>query len=620
MAVMTLEIQVLIPCHSLEDFPTEQTDQPAASLLNSFAVAYHPELLACLSEIPRWRRADDPPLARQDQVIFIPLVSNDWLPHGWADEARRAGAIVISGISDRQEMVARPSQLRRESRDHEPTARRGRKARRSGVAADNLHASERARRYTHQMRLAPQQGPQEAFLASSADIVIYGGAAGGGKSYALLLEPLRHVLHNPAFNAVFFRRSTVQIRNPGGLWDESVKLYIELPGASAVQNVLEWKFDSGGKIKFAHLEHETTVYDWQGSQIPLLCFDELTHFSASQFWYMLSRNRSVSGVRPYVRATCNPDADSWVADLIAWWIDQDTGLAISERSGVVRWFVRINDAIIWADDPGELTAEFPESVPKSLTFIRAVLDDNQALVKADPGYRANLMAQTYVERERLLGGNWKVRPAAGLYFQRAWCKVVDAPPARLTLCRGWDLAATPDTGSNDPDWTSGTLLGVSADRSFYVLDNQWLRGTPGQVRALIRNIANDDGRRVSISIPQDPAQAGKDQAENYIKMLSGWNVHTSPEGRNLGGQEGLTPTRQSAKITRFSPFSAQAEAGNVYVVRGAWNRRWFEELEAFPGAKHDDSADSTSRAFAFVALGARPLIVSDDVMAALGHR
>ena len=99
------DIQILIPCHSLEDFPTEQTDEPASSLLNAFAVAYHPALLAWAGEIPRWRRADDPPLPRRGQLVLIPMVCDGWLPYGWADEARRAGATVVSGLFDRQKML-----------------------------------------------------------------------------------------------------------------------------------------------------------------------------------------------------------------------------------------------------------------------------------------------------------------------------------------------------------------------------------------------------------------------------------------------------------------------------------------------------------------------------------
>jgi predicted phage terminase large subunit-like protein len=466
------------------------------------------------------------------------------------------------------------------------------------------------------MELRPQLGAQEKFLASPADIAIYGGAAGGGKSYALLLEPLRHVLTNPRFTPVFFRRNTTQIRNPGGLWDKSLELYAPLDG-EPVQQPLEWKFRRGGKIKFAHLEHDATVLDWQGAEIPLICFDELTHFTKQQFWYMLSRNRSMCGVRPYIRATCNPDADSWVAELISWWIDQTTGLPIPERAGVLRWFARISDALIWADDPRELSEQrAPDGQvvpPKSLTFIPANLSDNAALMDADPGYYANLMALPFVERERLLGGNWKIRPAAGLYFQRHWCEVVEAAPAGLKVCRGWDLAATPKTENNDPDWTAGTKIGRSAEGVFYVLDQQWLRGTPEKVQTLILNTASIDGRGVSISIPQDPGQAGKAQGLDYVKRLAGYQVTATPEPRNPGGDD-APPSRQSAKVTRFSPFSAQAEAGNVKFLRGDWNMRLFEELEAFPEAKHDDAPDSTSRAFAAL-ISRGPMKISSELLA-----
>ena len=171
------------------------------------------------------------------------------------------------------------------------------------------------------------------------------------------MEPLRHVTTNPQFFAVFFRRSTVQIKNPGGLWDESMKLY-PFAGGVPVSTIIEWRWRKGGKIKMGHLEYENSVLDWQGSQIPLIVFDELTHFSQQQFFYMLSRNRSMCGVKPYVRATCNPDSESWVAEFIAWWIDQETGYPIAERGGVVRCFIRIQDKIVWADSRQELVDEF----------------------------------------------------------------------------------------------------------------------------------------------------------------------------------------------------------------------------------------------------------------------
>jgi len=434
------------------------------------------------------------------------------------------------------------------------------------------------------LEIRPQAGPQEQFLSSPADIVIYGGAAGGGKSWGLLLEPLRHVTTNPAFAAVFFRRNTVQIRNPGGLWDESRGLY-PMSGGRPIANVLEWRWPFGGRIKFAHLEHEQTVYDWQGAQIPLICFDELTHFTKGQFFYMLSRNRSTCGVKPYIRATTNPDADSWVKEFIAWWIDQETGYAIPERSGVIRYFIRVNDSIVWADSPAELREQYGADVePKSFTFILARLTDNQILLAKDPGYKANLMAQNAVERARLADGNWKVRPAAGMYFKREWCQIVDAAPSDLEIVRGWDLAATEKNDLNDPDSTASVKVGRSRSTGRYcILHRSTMTVGPHKVEKAIVTTASADGRSVVVRLPQDPGQAGKSQAQTLVTKLTGYTVKiTRPTGD---------------KIVRFSPFSAQCEAGNVDVLRGPWNSELFDALEAFPEARHDDDVDACSEAF-----------------------
>lgn len=450
------------------------------------------------------------------------------------------------------------------------------------------------------MDIRPNPGPQSAFLGSNSDIVVYGGSAGSGKTWGLLLEPLRHVRTNPYFSAVFFRRNTTQIRNPGGLWDQATRLYPQL-GGLPVNQPLECRWSGGGKIKFAHLEHESTKLDWHGAEIPLLCFDELTTFSASQFWYLFSRNRSMSGVRGYIRATTNPDADSWVATLIAWWINQDTGYPIPERSGVVRWFIRVEDTLVWADSAAELIEQHPDSLPKSFTFIAAKLDDNPALNEKDPGYRANLMAMSRVERERLLSGNWKIRPAAGLYFRRGWCEVIDAAPAGMTEVRGWDLAATEFDGMNDPDWTTGTKIGRTQDGRYVVLDHVWMQGSPHRVERLIHNTASADGRRVHVSLPQDPGQAGKAQVQSMIKALGGYIARATPETGD--------------KLTRFGPFSAQAEAGNVAILRSSvWNERFFAQLEGFPEGRHDDDADSTSRAFNTLMAARAPMRISDTAL------
>lgn len=464
-----------------------------------------------------------------------------------------------------------------------------------------LRQSQHINSQTTVVNIRPQPGPQENFLSTPADIAIYGGSAGGGKTWGLLLEPLRHVTKTPEFFAAFFRRTTVQVRNPGGLWDESIKLYGPIGSARPINQTLEWVFRGGGRVKFAHLEHETTVLDWQGSQVPLLCFDELCHFSAGQFWYLLSRNRSMCGVRPYVRATCNPDADSWVAELIAWWIDQATGLPIPDRAAVLRWFVRINDTLVWGDTEADLRARYPDIPPKSLTFIPARLEDNAALMAADPGYRANLLALPLVERERLLGGNWKIRPAAGLYFQPHMFQVLPTLPAGGITVRGWDLAATAGGG----DWTAGVKLVRYPDGKFVVADVVRLQQNTSERDKAILNTASNDGHGVRIGLPQDPGAAGKSQVAYHVSSLVGYRVEATPETGD--------------KVTRASPVAAQAQVGNVALVAGPWNKAFLDELEAFPSSAPDDQVDALSRAFGML-IGKAPMQISDAALAASRRR
>lgn len=265
----------------------------------------------------------------------------------------------------------------------------------------------------------PQPGYQMKALSSPADIVIGGGAAGSGKTYSLLLEFLRHI-DNPGFGGVIFRRTGPQIKSEGGLWDTSQQIY-PFVGAIPKESYAEWHFKKGPKLKFSHLEHEKNIHDWQGAQIPFIGFDELCHFSSKMFWYLLGRNRSVCGVKPYVRATCNPDPDSWVSHLIDWWIGED-GLPISERDGVIRYLLRDGDSFIWGDSFEEVIEKgwyllepqvklggvIPKDLIKSLTFVSGSVYENKALLSVDPGYLGNLMAQDEQTKSQLLHGNWKV--------------------------------------------------------------------------------------------------------------------------------------------------------------------------------------------------------------------
>ena len=437
--------------------------------------------------------------------------------------------------------------------------------------------------------IRPQEGPQIKFLSTPADICIYGGAAGGGKTYALLLENLRHI-NNPEFRAITFRRNANQINAPGGLWDTANSIYPFVGGLPKKSPKYHFEFPSKAVLTFAHLERYTDALSYQGSQIPLINFDEVTHFEESVFWYILSRNRSTSGVKPYVRATTNPDPDSFVAKLIEWWIDQDTGYAIQERSGILKYFVRIEGELIWGSTKEELIKQgiVPEHI-KSLTFIASSLYDNRILTKADPGYIATLKALPLVEQERLLNGNWKIRPAAGLFFKRSqvtdW---LDEVPSDVVMwIRSWDLAATDTkTATKNTAYTAGLMIGKRKNGKYVIADAVKARESADGVRKMILTTARMDYEKYKtkkIRLPQDPGQAGKDQAESYAKLLSGFSVTFE---RETGSKE-----------TRAEPLAAQWQAGNVQIVKGSWNEMLITEYEGFPESAIKDLVDAGAGGF-----------------------
>lgn len=442
------------------------------------------------------------------------------------------------------------------------------------------------------IEIRPQK-KQEQFLSSSADICIFGGSAGGGKSFASLLEPLRHV-ENPRFGAVIFRRTYPEITKEGGLWDEAQGLYSQI-GARSNKNDLSFHFSSGAKITFASMQYEDDKLSWKSSQIPLIIFDQLESFTVSQFFYMFSRNRSTCGVRPYIRATCNPEP-GWLADFLSWWIADD-GYADLSRAGVLRWMVRKgDDQIAWFDTEQAANTEYPDVPPKSVTFIPATVYDNQELLKKDPGYIANLKALSLIDRERLLGdpirgGNWKIKPSAGKVFNRAWFKPVIAVPAGGVVVRRWDFAATEkELNKSDPDFTSSVLL-LAVKGQYFILDVTNDQLAPADVDRYFVNLSKQDAarfkmenRRYKVRWEQEPGSAGKRESYRMTRMLAGIDA------------KGLTSSNN--KLVRAKPFAAQVEAGNVFYLEGCdWNELFLNHMHGQPDLPHDDMMDAASGAF-----------------------
>lgn len=440
----------------------------------------------------------------------------------------------------------------------------------------------------------PQTGPQTAFLKSKADLTIYGGAAGGGKTYALLMEPLKHV-HNPDFGAVVFRRTYPQIMEEGGLWDEATGMY-PAEGATPLKGSVSWKFPTGATIRFRHIQYDKDVNTYQGAQIGLMLWDQLEQFSSKQFFAMAARNRSMSGVPSYQRATCNPQP-GWLAEFVDWWIGDD-GYARADRAATLRYYIRTANMVQWGNTIDEVIDKNKDffSLLKppyhqyinSVTFIPATVYDNKILLERDPAYLAKLMGLPLIERERLLGGNWKIKEEAGKIFNRAWYEIVTAYPHGGRACRFWDFAATlKKSKGHNPDYTASVLT-LKNQEGWFGLDCTNQRTTT--VDKLVLNLARQDKLRLNAQGIQyivrweiEPGSASRRESARLTKLLAGFDA------------KGISSTGD--KVQRAKPVSAQAEAGNYKLVEGKWNEIFLAQHHGFPDLDHDDIVDADSGSF-----------------------
>lgn len=206
-----------------------------------------------------------------------------------------------------------------------------------------------------------------------------------------------------------------------------------------------------------------------------------------------------------------------------------------------------------------------------------------------------------VERDKIpmgsyaVAGQFQQRPAprSGGMFQRGDFEIVDAVPAGAQRCRAWDFAATQQKAGRQPDWTVGLKM-AHLDGIFYVENVVRDRWSPGDVERALKNTASQDGTDVRIRMPQDPGAAGKADAATKVKLLAGYDVNVQ--------------TVTGEKATRAKPASAQTEAGNVKLVRAAWNEPFLDEVCSFPNAQFDDQVDAFADALNELALNTPPTV------------
>ena len=387
---------------------------------------------------------------------------------------------------------------------------------------------------------------QAALLLLDGDEAFYGGAAGGGKSDALLMGALQYV-DIPSYSAILFRKTFADLTLPGALMDRSRDWLHPHGDVRWVDRDKTYRFPSGATLTFGYLEHENDKYRYQSAEFQYIGFDELTQFTESQYRYLFSRLRRLQGVDiPLrMRSASNPGGSGHR------WVKQ-------------RMIV--------------------EGRKRGIVFIPAKLEDNPHLDQKE--YEASLSKLDPITREQLRKGNWDIEEE-GLMFKRSWFEIVDRVPQINRLVRYWDFAATDPTKTRrrgkGPDWTAGVLLG-ELDGFYYVLDIVRAQKTPHDVEMLVKQTAARDGRNVSIYIEEEPGSSGKITIDYYSrKVLNGYAVRGN---RSTG-----------SKVLRANPLSSAAEAGRVKLLRGAWIGDFLDEVESFPGGENDDQVDALSGGF-----------------------
>jgi len=442
---------------------------------------------------------------------------------------------------------------------------------------------------------APCSKPQEVFLNSEASLTVYGGAAGAGKS-AAILGSILPICHHPGTRAIVIRQTTRMLAGAGGLFDAAVQLFYKVDPKIRVNNKdLIITFSSGAVLQFTYLDKPQDRNNLQGKEYSFMAFDECQQLTEDNVLYALSRLRSTIVDYP-VRAvaTCNPDYNSFLRKWVEFCLDER---GIPKRSinhdYPLRYYVNTNNGgIKWFDKKEDAVAIYGnrrDSGIKSFRFIPATAEDNKVLLKNNPEYLSTLRSLPRVEMERLLLGSWYARESASGYFKREWVEVVDLPNfAANKRVRAWDLAfSKPSEVRPDVDATCGTLVSKDKLNFYTVEDCVLMRDRVHEVERMIFNVAEKDGREVTIILPLDPGATAGAYCRDLSRRLAERGFHTKLVRPEKGKQ------------ARFLPFASAAEAKYVKFVNGEWLEEAFTELENmdFSHHTHDDVADTLSDAF-----------------------
>lgn len=446
---------------------------------------------------------------------------------------------------------------------------------------------------SEQIVIGPRSKKQELYIQCEADVVVFGGGAGSGKSFLGAMDTLKHT-DDPKFRALVVRRLTPQIHGPGGIFETFTNLHREIYDTKLKvkkrDGILE--YPNGGTISFRHCQYEDDKHSFQGWQLSMALVDEAQQLTQSQIVYIMSRLRSEAAMKPKMRMTCNPAGKGhWLTNWLEWYL-LPSGLPDQDRCGVLRYFTMQDNEMIWGNSPEEVKEKVKGCSPLSFTFINANVYDNPVLMERQPEYVAWLEGQDRETKEALLYGNWYVTKQQENYFRRGWCRLLlDVPTAKNSV-RGFDLAGSlKDEVNKDPDYSATVLMSKTKEGRYIIEHADHIRARFHTVEEWIFKLDELDADNVTYIIPVDAGSAGRAYASSLQKRLA-------ERGRSCR----LHPMSNKSKLVRFRPLASVAQAGFVDVLNSSWNDMYFDELEQFrgDGKTHDDLLDAGVSAFWFL--------------------
>lgn len=435
---------------------------------------------------------------------------------------------------------------------------------------------------------------------------LFGGAAGPGKSSALLMAAAQYAWKHSEFSAVLFRRSHTDLAQPGALMDRAMEWWIPKGVHWDGTNKI-FTFQSGAKVALAYLKNPNDHLRYQGAEYQLTCWDELTQFpTAAPYEYVgLSRVRRLEGSVVPLRtlSASNPGGPGhvWVKRRFVGGTDPETGM----------------------------------KMPPQHPYIRATIDDNPYINREE--YIQSLMRLHPTVRAQLLAGDWSAREP-GDYFRQEWFGPMldphdDAlPRGEFVAVRWWDLAASE---KEDAARTAGVLMARLRSGVRVVCHATAFRATPGKRDARIIEQAKRDGRGVVVGIEIEGGSGGPAQFEALATELkkNGFRVAGARPKVELGGkmeQKLLirNPTHEKGKLGRADPVASCLERGHqrrgecnetgepwwgadigraldqqrdgLRIFTGPWVQEYLDEIEGFPEGALMDLVDATSGAWAYL--------------------